>query len=749
MSSQTAPFVSRSHSTRFFSSGAVTLLDLARIQAETNPELAAYSFLSDGGGATSLTFGELDWQARCLAVEILRQVEPGARVALVFPPGLDFVVAFLGCVYAGVLAVPATYPKPRRPMPRLNSILSDCGAELALTTSAALATIERTETAGLPRDLKWVSVDAVDTSLGANWEAPVIQADDTAYLQYTSGSTSEPKGVMISHANVLHNLEMIFVGNVGERNAKLKLTGRRTSVSWLPAYHDMGLICGVLGALYEGGHGVLMSPTAFLQRPWQWLKAISDYRANVAGGPNFAYDLCIRKITPEQRAELDLSSWEVAFCSAEPIQHETLKRFNETFRSYGFRGDTFYPCYGLAEGTLLAAGSLGPRQPKAITIYRAALAHNRIELGDESLNGAGQKLIACGGPLLGQELIIVDPQTHAPLSERAVGEIWLHGPSIGHGYWNRPEDTRRVFQAHTTVNETKKYLRTGDLGFLHEGELYVTGRLKDVIIIRGRNHYPQDIERTVAAAHPALAAGAGAAFSLDVNGQEVLAIAFEVDRHQQELEPGLLVRSIRRAVAHEHELEVHAVVLVRQASLPRTTSGKMQRHLCRERYLADELKVLEQWVNDGKWAQAQQRLDSNPLPIVQAGQKLSELEIDRLTQRIESWLVDWMVARASVAPEEIDRNRPFAEYGLDSFSAVELSHDLQEQLGIELTAVIAWSHPTPAAMARYLARTAAGEEPATPALSDSEEADFDRLLAEVEQATDEEAQAAISDASRG
>ena len=632
-------------------------------------------------------------------------------------------------------------------MPRLNSILSDCGAELALTTSAALATIERTESAGLPRDLKWLSVDAVDTSLGANWEAPVIQADDTAYLQYTSGSTSEPKGVMISHANVLHNLEMIFLGNVGELGAET--TGRRTSVSWLPAYHDMGLICGVLGALYEGGHGVLMSPTAFLQRPWQWLKAISDYRANVAGGPNFAYDLCLRKITPDQRAELDLSSWQVAFCSAEPIQPETLKRFNETFRSCGFRGDTFYPCYGLAEGTLLAAGSLGPRQPKVITIYRAALAQNRIELGDDSLNGAGQRLIACGGPLLGQELIIVDPQTHAPLSERAVGEIWLHGPSIGHGYWNRPEDTRRVFQAHTTLDESKKYLRTGDLGFLHDGELYVTGRLKDVIIIRGRNHYPQDIERTVAAAHPALAAGAGAAFSLDVNGREVLAIAFEVDRHQQELEPGLLVRNIRRVIAHEHELEVHAIVLVRQASLPRTTSGKMQRHLCRERYLTGELKVLEQWVNDGKWAQAQQRLDANPLPIVQVGQKLSELEIERLTQRIESWLVDWMVARASVAPEEIDRNRPFAEYGLDSISAVELSHDLQEQLGIELTAVIAWSHPTPAAMARFLARTAAGEKPEATASPDPEDAEFDRLLAEVEQITDEEAQAAISDAQRG
>jgi acyl-CoA synthetase (AMP-forming)/AMP-acid ligase II len=385
---------------------------------------------------------------------------------------------------------------------------------------------------------------------------------------------------MVSHGNLLHNQKMIQAG--------FQHTEKTIIVGWLPLYHDMGLIGNVLQPLYLGVRCILMSPVAFLQRPIRWLEAISRYQGTTSGGPNFAFDLCMRKVTPQQLSALDLSSWNVAFNGAEPVRVETIEKFSSTFASCGFRKEAFYPCYGMAETTLFVSGGIKTDAPVYITVREDELAQNRIVLAQGS--EGTRTLVGCGQTYINQEIAIANPETLIRCAADEVGEIWVAGSSITQGYWNRLELTEQVFRANL-ADSKKQFFRTGDLGFLHNGELFITGRLKDLIIIHGRNHYPQDIEMTVADSHEALIPGAGAAFTIDCKGEERLAIVQEIDRHYRNLDNDAVTEVIRTAIAQQHELQVHAIALIKMGSICKTSSGKIQRHACRNAFINGTLEL--------------------------------------------------------------------------------------------------------------------------------------------------------------
>jgi acyl-CoA synthetase (AMP-forming)/AMP-acid ligase II/acyl carrier protein len=748
-------------------SAPATLIDLFQSRATLDARQPAFTFRGEDGIETSLSFGELDRRARAVAAELGRIAEAGHRALLVYPAGLDFIPAFCGCIYAGLLAVPATYPKPRRPMPRLSAVAQDSGATIALTTSQTLATLELARTAPELEALRWIATDELPAA-EPGWEPARLAGDDLAYLQYTSGSTSEPKGVMVTHQNLLANLEMIRFGFGLQRRCDGGEPG--TGAFWLPAYHDMGLIGGILMALYTGGHSVLMPPASFLQRPLRWLQAISDHQASVSGGPNFGYELCLRKTTAAERARLDLRHWKVAFCGAEPIRAQTLKSFAEAMKPCGFRDDAFYPCYGLAESTLLASGGRGAGPLVVKSVLKSGLARHRVVCANGEKENV-QQLVGCGHALLDGEVAIVDPLSGTRSNPRDVGEIWIKGAHVTRGYWNRSEESGRTFCAQMANGDDGPYLRTGDLGFLSNDNLFVTGRLKEVIIIRGRNLYPQDIELTVRESDPVLGEGAGAAFSVELDGEEALVVMHELQRKHREIDPGPVLRRVRRAVVEQHDVDLAGVVLIRQASLPRTTSGKPQRNLCRERYLAGQLKIIAQWSRNGLIAPAElgrdgvagalppalrrdssrprrrRTLKSDPVLARIKGMKkpFDDREIQWVGREIQTWLAEWLVQCAGVPHDQIDGEKPYAEYGLDSLTAVELSQEIEDALDVRLAPTVAWDYPTLSATASYLGRVVGGvvTEETPDAADHGETGDFESLLAEIEHLSDEEAEAAL------
>ena len=417
--------------------------------------------------------------------------------------------------------------------------------------------------------------------------APNISSDTLAFLQYTSGSTGTPKGVMVSHGNLLQNSADLDKGWVHTKDSVI--------VTWLPTFHDMGLIYGVIQPLYKGLPCYMLSPVSFLQQPIRWLQAISRYRGTHTGAPNFAYDLCVHKITPEQRATLDLSSWQMALNGAEPVRADVLKRFAETFKPCGFEPTAFCPGYGLAEATLKVAAVRRTDAPVLYIVQAGALEQNRILEATEDQQNM-RTLVGCGRSEIDTKIVIVHPESLTQCSPEEVGEIWVSGSTVAQGYWMRPEETERTFRAYLADTGDGPFLRTGDLGFWKNGELFVTGRLKDVVIIRGRNYYPQDIELTVEQSHPALKAGASAAFSVEVEGEEQLVVAQEVERsYLRKLDANEVVGAIRQAVWEQHELSVYAVVLLKPASIPKTSSGKIQRHACKAGFLDGSLEGIGTW----------------------------------------------------------------------------------------------------------------------------------------------------------
>ncbi|NVJ26526.1 amino acid adenylation domain-containing protein, partial [Myxococcus sp. AM011] len=664
-----------------------TLVELLRLRVEAQGARLLYRFLETGdldGGMEEWSYARLDARARAIGAALQAEGARGQRALLLFPPGLEFISAFMGCLYAGVVAVPAYPPDPmrlERTLPRLRAIARDCEAGFVLTTSTILELSGALhELAPEMAVLKWMATDATPADAAQSWRRPDISGDTLAFLQYTSGSTGTPKGVMLTHANVLHNERLIAQG--------FGHTPESVGVGWLPLFHDMGLIGNVIQPMYVGFPCTMMSPIAFLQRPARWLQAVSHFRGTTSGGPNFAYALVARKMTEAERAELDLSRWDLAFNGAEPIRQETLEHFARTFAPCGFRREAFYPCYGLAEATLIASSGDKEELFTSLAVDPQALEHGKAAAVPEGTQGA-RVMVSSGRRPSELHMLIVRPETGSACADHEVGEIWLSGPSVARGYWNQPEASARTFDARL-ADGSGPFLRTGDLGFFSGERLYIASRLKDLIIIRGRNFYPQDIELTLESAHKAVRQGCIAAFSVEVEGEERLGVAAEVDLRGADADA--VTDAIRKKVAEEHAVHVHAVVLLEPRSIPKTSSGKIQRHACRIGFMTGTLETVGRSV-----------VSEQPEAVTQGALPIAELlratAPEEQLSRLESYLRDVLARVVHLESSGIHAHSALAELGLDSLMLLELQGRLEAELELSLPPAFLWRYPTLAATA--------------------------------------------------
>lgn len=584
--------------------GVSHLVDLLRYRATHDGRERGYTYVVDGETARRhLTYEQLDQRARAIAARLQSLNLAGERALLLYPTGLDFIAAFFGCLYAGVIAVPAYPPRRNRNLKRIQAIAADATPRIALTVQEVLDRVELMagDTPTL-EGMRWWATDSCEVDSAEAWTPPQIDPQTLAFLQYTSGSTGAPKGVMLSHANLMHNASII--------SRAFQPRAAAGSLFWLPLYHDMGLIGGVLQPLYLGNPNTLFSATHFLQKPVRWMRLLSDLGAGISGGPNFAYDLCVERVSEEEKDDLDLSQWSLAFNGAEPVRAETMDRFTAAFSRCGFRREAFYPCYGLAEATLLVTGGERDEPPVVRSYEVEALQAGRAERvkmpgGDSS----ARRLVSSGRSLANQRVEIVDSETGDRMPEGRVGEIWVAGPSVARGYWQRPDLSIETFGAGFS-DKREPFLRTGDLGFFDDGELFIAGRVKDLIIIRGVNHYPQDIELTVQQAHDDLRITPGAAFSIGGEGAERLVVVQETTRRRH-LAVEEICAAIRRSIAAEHDISVAAIVLLKPHSIPRTSSGKIQRTACRDAYLAGTLSSAATWSADQGLRRGRNRVDDS------------------------------------------------------------------------------------------------------------------------------------------
>ncbi|MHC5767665.1 MAG: amino acid adenylation domain-containing protein [Nostoc sp.] len=658
-----------SHCVLEVSGSSSTFVDLLRLRSSIQPNRDAFTFLLDGETEqTTLTYQELDRRSRRIAAQLQALGLTGERALLLYPAGLDFLVAFFGCLYAGVVAVTAYPPRNERNTPRIKAISIDAQAAIALTTTEILPTVRSLMSQKTDLEsLQWLTTDNLALGIEDTWQQPCIDRDTLAFLQYTSGSTGTPKGVMISHGNLLHNADTTC--QFMEHSPESKF------VTWLPMYHDMGLIGGILQPLYGGFPCIIMPPTSFLQRPYRWLQAISHYKGTTSGGPNFAYELCTQKITPEQKETLDLSSWSVAFNGAEPIRDDTLERFAAAFAGCGFRKEAFYPCYGMAETTLMVSGVQKATSPIIKTVQKSALESNRVvesSVQDENI----YHFVSCGRVIPQLEVAIANPETLSSCKPDEIGEIWVSGPSVGQGYWNRDRETAETFHAYLSDTGVGPFLRTGDLGFLQNNELFITGRAKDLIIIRGRNLYPQDIELTAERSHPSLNSGASAAFTVEVDNEERVVIVQELKFRAK---PNLaeVISAIRQAVTEEHEVQVYAVVLIKPGSIAKTSSGKIQRRATRAQFQNGELHIiLSNILKISNIVREETRLQRSELLA------LPPRECQRL---LEIYLIEQEARVLAIAPDDISPDEPLRALGLDSLKVFELKNRVEVDLEVEVS----------------------------------------------------------------
>lgn len=563
------------------SNGSKTLAALLRSNAAERPDHRIFTFLGhDLEPIGEHTYASLDERARQIASS-LAGLE-GERALLVFAPSLEFIEALYGVLYAGLIAVPCPPPDPGRQYagPRMRVIVGDATPAVVLSPAALRASISEVLGDAVPRLI------ATDEQRSGAAEPVAADPDDVAVLQYTSGSTSVPRGVMVSHANVLDNVEFIGEGMELEEDAG--------GLMWLPPYHDMGLIGGMFSPTHSGRPMTLMSPITFLADPLNWLRAIARYRPSASGGPNFAFDLCVRRGSAESRQGLDLSSWTTAYNGAESVLPETMRAFTEAFAPCGFNGAAFYPCYGLAEATLMVSGGDKSAGPSALVAEAGALEQGRYE---PVAGGRAIALTSCGVPRPGTRVEIVDPDTRERLGETVVGEIWVAGPSVGRGYWDRMAETESVFGAHIAGDDEGPFLRTGDLGFLKDGELYITGRIKEVLVINGRALYATDVEAAAEAASPALRHNCGAAFEMETGGRKRAALVVEVREGEADLDA--VYEAIRDGVRERLGIELGAIALIAPRTIPRTSSGKTRRGECRELFLRGQLDPVGEWLDLG------------------------------------------------------------------------------------------------------------------------------------------------------
>jgi acyl-CoA synthetase (AMP-forming)/AMP-acid ligase II len=565
-----------------------TLVDGLRFWAEQTPDETACAYVEDGDRvAASHTFASLERRARGIAAELQGRGLTGERALLLFPPGLEFVEAFYGCLLAGVVAVPSYPPHPNRPADAATAIAASARPAAVLTTARMHGYLAgRIEASPDLSRTMWLHVEELGHGLENELRIPLVEPSTVAVLQYTSGSLSAPKGAIVSHGNLVHNTQVMMTGFGWCR-------GNLRAVSWLPLHHDMGLVGHLLAPLLIGAPAFLLSPLDFLQQPVQWLRAISTFRGTHSTAPNFAYDLCVRRVSDAERDRLDLSCWTWAGNGSEPVRAETIERFAETFAPCGFERRQLFPCYGLAECTLYVSG--GPRHapPVMRSVSHRALEVGRIEPVDAADQGS-RALVSSGRVRRGIRVAIVDPETAAVVPKGRVGEIWIDSPSVTGGYFEQREESEPTFGARLADDrDGTRYLRTGDLGFLDRGHLFITGRLKDLVIIQGRNHYPQDIERTVSECHEAIRPGCSAAFSVDAGDAEVLVVVSEVRRGAlRDLDREAVIQALRAAVAEQHEIKVHQALLVKPGLVPKTSSGKIKRLACRELYSNGRLEPL-------------------------------------------------------------------------------------------------------------------------------------------------------------
>lgn len=675
-----------------------SLVDLLELRTRQDDGKFAFTFLSDDGNVEKkITYRELDGQSRIIAARIAEMATPGDRALLLYPPGLEFIPAFFGSLYASVIAVPAYPPHRNRNLLRLQSIFQDAQPRLVLTTSALLPKIRNTISSFAGgADIHVIATDDLPGRESVAYVRPEVSQNTLAFLQYTSGSTAAPKGVMLTHGNLLHNAALVndAVGPVPDDSY----------VSWLPVFHDMGFMSGILQPLYRGLPSVLMAPAAFLVKPVRWLQAISRYKATASGGPSFAYDLCVRRIAKAELTGLDLSSWAIAFNGSEPVRADVMDRFASAFAECGFRRNAFYPCYGLAEATLMVSGSRKGHPMIVGEFSKGELESHRVRLPD--MNERVHTLVACGRSLVGQEIAIVAPEPHTRCASDEVGEIWVSGPSVASGYWNNPELSQQTFHARIQ-GEDATFLRTGDLGFLHNEQLFVTGRIKDLLIIRGQNHYPQDIELTIEACDSALQPGSGAAFSVEVGNEERLVVVQEVaSRANNDWEK--IFASIRRAIAENHELAPHAIVLVRSGTIPKTSSGKIQRAACKELFSTDQLRVLSAW-----YEQEHEGLGLNDSELLPVDEPFH-------LSPFATKLVVEIARKTGVAPDKIALDQPLTAYGLDSLAAIELVHQLQVEFSLDLKMADLFEGVTLAEIMSQAKQTPASEIDLLPQASESQ-----------------------------
>ena len=670
-----------------YSPPETNFLERLRYWADAQPEAVAYRFLEGGEEEVgALTYGELDSQARAIAAKLVSMGFAGQRALMMYDSGLEFVAAFFACHYAGVVPVPAYPPPQNRKMARIVAIAENAQASVTLTTQKIINKIEERDkksTKKAPgsnmsdrlKKIPWIATEDIPIELANDWVNPKLSNNDLGLIQYTSGSTGTPKGVMLTHENLIANCRLIA--------RAFQISRGRPICSWLPIYHDMGLVGGILSPMYTGVEEVLMSPVAFLLKPIRWLRAISKYRTHASGGPNFAFALCTMKITPEECEGLDLTSWKVAFNGAEPVRAEVMRQFADKFEPHGFSHDAFYPCYGMAETTLIVTGGKRSEPPIIRTFNKHELVQHRVERVSEDDDNA-HKLVGCGQILEEEEVLIVHPETRRTLPDDKIGEIWIHSPSCGRGYWQRDEETNETFKARLNPDNGKIYVRSGDLGFMDRGELFVAGRLKDMIIVRGVNRYPQDIEATIEQCHPLTRSGGSAAFAVSRWDREHLVIVCEVDsivtengKRAKNSDPRYqeVISQIASAVSLEHDLPPDAVVLVRAHSIPKTSSGKVQRHACKLNFESGQhVRMIARW---SSWEESHSP-EGESQPEVADGTTeedsgLSKVVVDAVIRQVKK------IGRDRAKNVNIDTN--IVSLNIDSLDRLDIAQSLATAFG--------------------------------------------------------------------
>lgn len=653
---------------------AESLVDICRLRAALHPQLSVYKFMDNGEDVSStLTYAELDNAAKHVAAKLQHSGFQGERALLLYPAGLDYIIAFFACLYAGCIAVPAYPPTNNRHLGRLRAILSNSRAGIILSTGAVRNSVNKFNgTEAVLPPVQWLVTDDKDDREGLQYMPFTPKAGDLAFLQYTSGSTGDAKGVMVSHGNIMANQQLIRQRFGHDENA--------TVVGWLPLYHDMGLIGNVMQPLYCGATAILMPPMAFLEKPLRWLQAISGHQGRTSGGPNFAYDLCVQKINPAERAGLDLSTWKLAFNGAEPVNSETIKRFYRYFAGCGFKRQAFYPCYGLAEATLLATGAEERSELNILSFDKAAL-----EQGNATVTAAAawnsRELVGCGQAGTAEQLRIANPDTGMECDAGVIGEILLGGAGITQGYWDNAEATANAF---FTDAAGCRWLRTGDLGFVAHGELFVCGRLKDLIIIRGRNYYPQDLESVAANASEALNPGGCVAFTTDTENGESLVILAELKRSGLRLQDfGPVIAAIRSAVAEECGVQISRIGLLKPGALLKTSSGKLRRSACREAFLTHSFDrvALEEAAGGTLCSESAEALDAGQQLLRSA---LSSMNTADAANLVAQQLAAKVAQLSGVGQNRVDLEQPLVALGLDSLKIVEIKNFLDSLLAVDM-----------------------------------------------------------------